>query len=224
MRFGSIAYLNLLPFWIFVKRLRLPHATKFHFAYKRGVPSKINRDFVARRIDAAFISSAVSRKARCTDAGIVAKDKVYSVLLLPEANSDDPASASSNLLAQILGLQGRVLIGDTALVHYLQGGEAIDLAEAWRQKTGLPFVFARLCYHRHGNTIKKIAKRFTRTPQRIPQYILEKESRKRGIAPKQLRWYLMHIHYEIDHKAKRGLRQFLREAEGPASITLAHYH
>ena len=209
MRFGSIGYLNLLPFWLFVKRLRLPHAIKFRFAYKRDVPSKINRDFLARRIDAAFISSAVSRKARCTDAGIVAKGKVYSVLLLPEVKSDDPASASSNLLAHILGLEGRVLIGDAALVHYLQGGEAVDLAEAWRQKMGLPFVFARLCYHRHGSTVKKMAKRFTRTPPRIPQYILKKEGRKRGITPKQLRWYLDHIHYKMGWREKRGLKQFL---------------
>jgi chorismate dehydratase len=102
-----------------------------------------------------------------------------------------------------------VLIGDDALKHYLKGGKGFDLAEAWYDKTALPFVFARLCYNSHGKTVQKLAKTFSQTKVKIPQYILKKEAKKRGITAKQLTWYLQHIYYEMDYKAKRSLKMFL---------------
>ena len=207
--FGSISYLNLLPFQVYLKRRLRSHAAKASFRYKRNVPSRINRALARKEVHAAFVSSVASTKLHCTDLGIVAHKAVYSVLLLPGTPQKDPASATSNRLAEVLGLEGRVLIGDAALKYYLDGGEGIDMARYWYERTKLPFVFARLCYNRRGATVEKMAKRFARTPTRIPQYILKKESRKRGVTPKQLRWYLQHIHYEMDWKAKRGLKKFL---------------
>jgi len=179
------------------------------FNYNRAVPSTINKALKRRAINAAFISSVESRKCKCTNLGIIAHKKVYSVLLLEGENQTDPASATSNQLARVLGLQGQVLIGDAALKHYLDGGEGLDLAEEWYKKTGLPFVFARLCYNKHGKSIEKLAKHFAKSKVKIPQYILKREAKKRGITPKQLTWYLEHIFYEMDWKAKRGLKLFL---------------
>jgi len=209
MLFGSISYLNLLPFQLFLKRTIRSNAAKMSFRYKRAVPSQINKALKRREVNAAFISSVTSRKCKCTNLGIIAHKKVYSVLLLEGKSQTDPASATSNQLARVLDLEGKVLIGDAALKYYLNGGEGIDLAEAWYEKTGLPFVFARLCYNKHDDSIKKLAKQFSRTKVRIPQYILKKEAKKRGIAPKQLTWYLEHIYYEMDDKAKRSLKLFL---------------
>jgi chorismate dehydratase len=209
MLFGSISYLNLLPFQLFLKRHLRSNAAKMSFRYKRAVPSQINHALKRRSIHAAFISSVESRRAKCTDLGIIAKRRVYSVLLLEGESQRDPASATSNRLAEVLGLNGRVLIGDAALTYYLRGGEGIDMAEAWHEKTGLPFVFARLCYNRNGAYLRKLAKRFASQNTRIPQYILKKEAAKRGITPKELTWYLEHIHYEMDWKAKRSLKKFL---------------
>ncbi len=209
MLFGSISYLNLLPFQVFLKRYLLSNASKMSFNYKRAVPSQINKALKRREVNAAFISSIESKKCKCTDLGIIADKKVYSVLLLPGEDKADPASATSNQLAKVLDLQGKVLIGDAALKYYLDGGEGIDLAEAWYEKTGLPFVFARLCYNKHDDTIKKLAKQFSRTKVRIPQYILKREAKKRGITPKQLTWYLEHIYYKMDDKAKKSLKLFL---------------
>ena len=213
MLFGSISYLNLLPFQVFLKRTLSHNASKMSFAYKRAVPSTINRALKRRAINAAFISSVESKKCQCTNLGIIAHKKVYSVLLLEGANETDPASASSNQLAKVLGLQGKVLIGDAALKHYLDGKEGIDLAEAWYDKTGLPFVFARLCFNKHSKYIQKIARTFSQTKVKIPQYILKKEAKKRGITPKQLTWYLEHIYYEMDDKAKKSLKLFLKKSK-----------
>ncbi len=209
MLFGSISYLNLLPFQVFLKRYISSSAAKMSFNYKRAVPSQINKALKRKEVNAAFISSIESKKCNCTDLGIIADKKVYSVLLLSGDNEIDPASATSNQLAKVLDLQGKVLIGDAALKYYLDGGEGIDLAEAWYEKTGLPFVFARLCYNKHDDAIQKLAKQFSRTKVRIPQYILKREAKKRGITPRQLSWYLEHIYYEMDDKAKRSLKLFL---------------
>ena len=213
MLFGSISYLNLLPFQVFLKRTISNNASKMSFRYKRAVPSQINKALQRREVNAAFISSITSAKCQCTDLGIIADKKVYSVLLLEGENEIDPASATSNQLARILNLQGKVLIGDAALKYYLKGGEGIDLAEAWYEETGLPFVFARLCYNKHGKSIQKLARSFSHTKVKIPQYILKKEAKQRGITPKQLTWYLNHIHYKMDDKAKKSLKLFLKKSK-----------
>lgn len=209
MLFGSISYLNLLPFQVFLKQYLSHNASKMSFNYKRAVPSQINKALKRRSIHAAFISSVESRKCKCTDLGIIAHKKVYSVLLLKGKNQEDPASATSNQLAKVLNLRGQVLIGDIALKHYLDGTDGIDLAEAWYNKTGLPFVFARLCYNKHRKPIEKLAKTFARSNVKIPQYILKREAYKRDITPKQLTWYLKHIYYEMDWKSKKSLKLFL---------------
>ena len=212
MIFGSISYLNLLPFQVYMKR-RSP-STQFAqmLRWKRAVPSAINREFRRGRVHAAFVSSVASRGCRCTELGIVADGPVHSVFVLPGEASDDPASASSNRLAKIMGLEGRVLIGDAALRYRLGGGEGIDLAQAWKERTGLPFVFARLCYNRQGKRIKNLAKSFGSKEWKIPRYILEREAKKRNITPAQLRWYLRHIDYRIGWRGKKSLKLFLKKA------------
>ena len=183
------------------------------FRYKRAVPSRINAFLKRKEVDAGFISSIASQKFKCTQLGIIAYKKVYSVLVLPEEEAKDPASATSNALAKLLHIKGRVLIGDAALKYYFDNQNAIDLAEAWHRKTGLPFVFGRLCYNKHGKAIEKLAKKFARTKMKIPQYILKQEAKKRGITPAQLLWYLEHIYYKMEEKENRSLRLFLKQSK-----------
>ncbi len=214
MVFGSISYLNLLPFQLFLKRHLHSDASKMALRYKRAVPSQINASLKRREINAAFISSIESNRYRCTDLGIIANKAVQSVFVIPGDTAIDPASATSNRLATLLGLQGRVLIGDTALKYKLEGGEGVDLAKAWYEMTGLPFVFARLCHNlKRGEEIERLARTFVKTPVRIPQTTLKREARKRGITPKALLWYLEHIEYRLDYRAKRGLKRFLKKSK-----------
>lgn len=179
--------------------------------YKRGVPSKINRDFAARRIDAAFISSIIARRAHSVNLGIVARKEVLSVLLIPgDTVLPDSASATSNVLAEILGLRGEVVIGDSALRLHLQGSDAIDLAGRWHERYGLPFVFALLCYHNHERAMQSLAKNFLRRKQKIPHYLLHRASEQTGIATKDILNYLEYISFHIDQKARKGLKIFWR--------------
>ena len=175
--------------------------------YKKGVPSKLNREFLARRIDSAFISSIKAKRCRCGKLGIVADGAVMSVFVVQGDRAKDRESETSNALAEVLGLKGEVTIGDKALKRYLQNPDGmIDLALAWKDRTSLPFVFARLCYNKGYD--KQFEKKFLATKVKIPQYILKAEAKKRGITPKQIENYLQCISYEIGYKEKRALKKF----------------
>ncbi len=212
--FGKIEYLNLLPFHVFMKRFTKSSQQSMSMHYKRGVPAKINEKFLSRRVDAAFISSISAKKYRHVNLGIIAKKEVLSVLVVPDVkNEADIESASSNVLAQILDIKGKVLIGDKALKHYLQGKPNIDLAAQWNKKYNLPFVFALLCYHKDQEMYKNIEKLFSKQRVKIPQYLLNSASIRTEISKKDILYYLSHISYDLDHKAKKGLSLFYKSVK-----------
>jgi chorismate dehydratase len=209
--FGKIDYLNLLPFNVFIKRFA--KTTRHHMSinYKKGVPSKINKDFHKRRVDSAFISSVEAKKYTHNNLGIVAKKEVLSVIVLPDSkNIKDSASATSNALAKVLDIKGEVIIGDRALKKNLEGVKHIDLAKIWNDKYQLPFVFALLCFHNNKNLMKQINKEFLKHPQKIPQYILQKASVNSCIEKKDILNYLRYISYKIDKKATTSLKKFYK--------------
>jgi len=206
--FGKIDYLNLLPFYVYMKRTFRHSKELATLNYKKGVPSQINRDYKTRKIDAAFISSIASRSQQCQDIGIIANKKVLSVILIPGNSKIDKESASSNALANILGLNGEVLIGDKALRYALKNSDYIDLAQEWYKRYKLPFVFARLCCHKPNKKFSKTVNRFANTNVKIPTYILHKASLENDISVKEIKSYLKLIKYRINPASKRGLNKF----------------
>ena len=211
MIFGKIQYLNLLPFHVFMKHYTRSSQEKQSMQYYKGVPSSINKKFISRKVDAAFISSISAKKYQNVGLGIIAKKEVLSVLVLPyEKNQKDSASASSNVLADVLGLDGEVLIGDKALKHYLAGKAHIDLAKEWNKQYKLPFVFALLCFHKEKKLYKDIEKKFVKQKVKIPQYLLLNAAKRTGISAKDILNYLEYISYEVDYKAKKGLDLFYK--------------
>ncbi len=212
MIFGKIDYLNLLPFHMFLKRRLKSSSEKSAWRRHGSVPSSVNRAFFGRRVDAAVISSIKSRGLKCTDMGIVADGEVRSVLLLPGTDEKDIESDTSNALAKVMGLKGRVLIGDKALRYYLSSkDEFCDLSLEWKRREALPFVFARLCAHpRYFKRIEKLSEEFLSKPQKVPIYILKKKAMEHGISCKDLKEYLALIYYRIGWRERRSLGRFLR--------------
>jgi len=212
--FGKIDYLNLLPFHVFMKRFLKGSSQKMSINSKKGVPSTINNKFLSRRVDAAFISSIKAKGYQHVNLGIIAKKEVISVLVIPnDKNVSDSESATSNVLAKVLDIQGEVIIGDKALRYYLQNKPYIDLAKEWNKKHNLPFVFALLCYHKDKKTYKTIQKRFLKQKIKIPQYILEEASVRTNVSKSNIIKYLEYISYELTPKAKLGLNKFYKEAK-----------
>ena len=215
MIFAKIDFINLLPFYIFTKKNIRSSQIKQIINYKKSYPSAINKQFQKRKIDAAFISSIKSRKCSCADIGIVAQDAVWSVLALLDSYQEDYQSDTSNVLAKILDIDGKVLIGDKALQYYFSEDqkEFIDLAKLWKQKYQLPFVFARLCFNSNKQYFLELSKKFANTKVSIPQYILNRYSQRSGLSKKQIKNYLEKISYKISYKEKRALKLFFKLAK-----------
>ena len=216
MIFAKIDFINLLPFHVYIKRNIRSNQIKSIIDYHKSYPSKINKKFKKRKVDSAFISSIASRREDSINLGIIAKKDVQSVLLIPGVYEKDFQSETSNALAKVLDLQGKVLIGDKALKYFHESNnkEFIDLAQAWNDKYKLPFVFALLCYNKNGRLLKKLTKNFKKEHIKIPQYILKKYEKRSGISSVQILEYLQKIDYEINIKEKRALKLFLTLTKG----------
>ena len=195
---GHIDYLNLLPFYQFLK--------KKHIKIKKGVPSEINLMFEKKQIDAAFISSVKSKNKKCFNAGIIAKKRVKTVLLCPGIGIDKE-SATSNVLAKKLKLKGKVVIGDKAFKEK----NCIDLANEWYKKYKLPFVFARFCVNKNYKKYETLINEFLSKKQKIPFLTLKKYAKKLEISPKEAKEYLDEIiYYKMGWKEKKALKIFLK--------------
>jgi len=196
-----------------MKRYTKSSQQRMSMHYKRGVPAKINEEFLARRVDAAFISSIKAKKHKHVDLGIIARKEVLSVLVVPNVESQkDAESATSNVLANVLDIKGKVLIGDKALKYYLEGKSHIDLAKEWNKRHNLPFVFALLCYHKDKKLYKNIEKNFSKKNFKIPQYLLNEASQRTQISKEDILMYLKYISYNLDYKAKKGLSLFYKKS------------
>jgi chorismate dehydratase len=209
MIIGQIDYINTLIFKMFIKKLT---DNKIYLAmdYHKGCPRYINNLFSSKKIEASFISSIVSKKSMRLGMGIVAQKEVLSVLVCSGDKSYDNESNTSNILSDILGIKGKVVIGDKALKIYLQDScSCIDLSKAWYDKYNLPFVFAVFCANKNISLYKKLVKRFLRQNIKIPQYILEKYSKKTNISKKDILYYLSKISYQISHKENISLNKFI---------------
>ena len=215
MIFAKIDFINLLPFYTYLKKNLRSTQAKQIINHKKSYPSKINKQFKKRQIDAAIISSIASKRCRCLDMGIVAQNEVLSVLALKGKYEKDYQSDTSNALAKILGIEGKVLIGDKALHYYhnAKDEDIIDMAQLWKDKYGLPFVFARMCFNKEEKFLKKMAKGFLATNVKIPQYILNHYSQRSGISNKQIVHYLTKISYKISYKERKSLKLFLKLAK-----------
>lgn len=212
MIFGKIDFINLLPFNIYIKKNIKSSQLKQIIEYKKSYPSNINKKFIKKNIDVAFISSIKSRNKKSLNLGIIAKDEVLSVLLIPGKGKEDYQSETSNALAKILNLEGEVIIGDKALKHYYSNADNkfIDLAKQWKNQYKLPFVFAVLCINKNEKYLKNITKNFNKKHVKIPQYILNDYATKSNLTKDQISNYLKKIHYKIGIKEKSALKLFFK--------------
>ncbi|RXJ99708.1 hypothetical protein CRU98_06705 [Arcobacter sp. CECT 8986] len=216
MKFAKIDFINLLPVTVYMKKNIKSNQIKAIIEYKKSYPSAINKKFKSRVVESAFISSIASRGEKALDYGIIARKEVKSVLIVPgEKYEKDFQSDTSNALAKVLNLNGKVIIGDKALKFYHENDKDsfIDLAKAWQDKYNLPFVFARLAYNKNEAILKKTMKGFNKRHIKIPQYILEQYERRSGINRKDILEYLKGIDYDINLKEKRALKLFFKLAK-----------
>lgn len=161
--FAAPAYANSVPLAQFIPAISPGSQIVLN------TPAQLLEPLLKGTIDAALIPVAAlfanPTLIPLGEVGICAGSKVRSVLLRCTRPLDqvrtvclDPASRTSNALAQILlekywkrpvqivtdpsDADASVVIGDRALCEAPGAGGDYDLATAWHQMTGLPFVFA----------------------------------------------------------------------------------
>jgi len=169
--------------------------------------------------------------------GIAADGPVKSVLLkcnVPVAEvktvGRDPASATSNALAELLlamhfdrdvemhdfeALErpdAAVVIGDRALCADPAPAGDIDLAEAWKEMTGLPFVFAVWAVRKdfpEKDAVTTIAhKAFEAGQASVDSMAVRYASELGGSSDFWLDYLTNSIHYELGERELAGLEKF----------------
>ena len=161
--------------------------------------------------------------------GVAADGPVKSVLLkcnvpveLIKTVARDPASATSNALAKILfpkvdmvdggDADAAVVIGDRALCSAPAPAGDIDLAEAWKEMTGLPFVFAVWAVRKDFadlETVTEIAHQAYEAGLQSVEKIAARYAAELGRSPSFWRDYLGRtIHYKLDDRDMAGLARF----------------
>ena len=166
--------------------------------------------------------------------GVAADGPVKSVLLKCNVPVDqiktvarDPASATSNKLTELLlkkhygrdvkmvdgeAADAHVRIGDRALISEPAVAGDIDLAEAWKAMTGLPFVFAVWAVRKDFSEIESVTE-IAHQACRVGLLSLDKIAMRYAnkLGRSQAFWvdYLSHsIHYELSQNDQAGLECF----------------
>jgi cyclic dehypoxanthinyl futalosine synthase len=125
------------------------------------------------------------------------------------------AKAPNEVVESIRGTTGGVIIGDPALEVEGAFPHALDLGQAWNDRTGLPFVFAAWAARRGAFTEALVA-RLRRAAERgvaAREQLAEVYAKARGRdAATYVRYLRDAISHAIDEQAEQGLARFLAEA------------
>ncbi|MHC5031546.1 MAG: menaquinone biosynthetic enzyme MqnA/MqnD family protein [Planctomycetota bacterium] len=226
MRYGTVSYLNARPL---VEGLEpLVSAT----------PAELVGLFERGDVDVALLPVVAGEGAglaRVGSLGVAADGPVDSVLLFLRREVGDvatialdPASRTSQVLAELylrgaLGIHprrvappadGELVIGDAALVRGAGPEPRLDLADAWRRWTGLPFVFA--AWYGEPAAAPALEEAYALGRERIPAYAREADL---GLGAPVLERYLRErIRYRLGAAELDGLRLFLDKARGMALL------
>ena len=226
VRYGAVSYLNAKPLVEGLAPLVLDSPAGLVRRYERG------------EVDVALLPVAAGESAgapRIGSLGIAADGPVDSVFLFlrrplseVETLALDPASRTSSLLAQVLlrarygreiriasnGADAELLIGDRALERGAGDERRIDLAAAWRDWTGLPFVFA--AWYGAPDAEAELEAAFARGRGRLRDYAAGASL---ALGAEALEEYLSErIRFRLGERELAGLERFLEEARGLALL------
>lgn len=228
VRIASVPYLNAAP---------LVHGLP---DIRSAVPSELARWLDSGECDLAVLSIGAALERPdwrvLPDLGVAADGAVRTVLVLHPGPLDkirrlrlDPASRTSNILAQIVvgeasgaapeiadDAPARVVIGDPAFAHD-PDREGTDLALAWRRLTGLPMVFAgwiagaRLS--RDAVLLRETRSALLEAWRANMANLTEIVESQTVVSPETARAYFQeNIHYPLDERFHAGADLFARKA------------
>lgn len=224
MKIGVVDYLNALPFSL-PYRLGYLHSDR-SFTY--AIPTELNRQLKEGLLDAALTSSATTLPF-LSAYGISAHKEVLSVNLYLSGSLDGrigitSESATSVELLKILcrfhwkveptfldlsssNLDGFLLIGDAALQCFSEY-KRIDLATAWYEMTGLPFVFALISIRQGIDYQGEEFEKALIWSESHHEELLLFASERSGFPTSLLKKYYQVCRYRLGDKEREGLKLF----------------
>jgi chorismate dehydratase len=240
LRFVSSPYSNQLPLAHFIPSIA-PHAR----LETTEQPSTVLALLDSGAADAVLlpVAALASRPDLVVidGLGVCALQKVRSVLLkcrvpLRDVRTveEDPASLSSNTLTRVLfqnlwrtplhlvkagalpETDAKVMIGDHALCAPTAASGDIDLAAAWHELTGLPFVFAVWVHrlgHPHAEALADIAHASKRKGVAELPMLARLMSQRLGLDEAESLDYLTTcIYFDVGKPEQEAIKRFLRMA------------
>jgi len=177
---------------------------------------------LSRRPLAEVASVAVDENSRTSVA-------LLRLLLTARGLAPSFVPAAPRLDQMLAAHDAALVIGDPALRIDPTRVHALDLAAAWRELTGLPFVFAvwAVVPHADRETVARVLEASYAAGRRDLERIIAEAARAADLPPAVLRdYYTRHLRYELGPDELAGLAEFLRRAAAaglcpaPADATL----
>src|SRR5436190_7566566 len=232
IRLGRISYANMAPVFFRVG---------IEYEEITGVPTELNRRLIAGELDTAPISSieyarhadtlrllprlCVSSEGAVDSIQLVSKlplDSVRTVAVTPE-------SATSVVLTKVLlpdaqhvplgeDAEAKLLIGDAALRSAFEDPTPhYDLGRLWRERTGLPMVFAVFAAPEPvaGGLaeLEDALVESLRAARAEPERLAHEASERYGYPPGFLARYFEKLRYRFGPRERAGLITFLELAQ-----------
>ncbi len=239
MRLGSISYINVLPVTLGLER----NQVGFDGELVRAEPSALNAMTRAGQLDATAVSSIeylscwqlyrVVQGVGLSAPAAVQSVKLFSIVpidqLAGRTVAVTKASATSRTLLQVLvpGLKvidleqpprfsqkqpAVLLIGDQALTAPPAPYE-LDLGQAWKDKTGLPMVFAVwLCKRTLEEGPEKYLERSREWGAQHWDQVIEESMRRTGLDAATLESYFGGMRYHLGETELKSLNLFYKLA------------
>ncbi len=124
-------------------------------------------------------------------------------------------STPREAIASISGSRGALVIGDPALEIEGRYPHVLDLGRAWREHSGLPFVFAAWCGRAGALTLdeERLLEEARRAGLERRDALADAHAARSGLPAASLRDYLRDsISYDLGDDERRGLERFYDEA------------
>ncbi len=237
IRLGRLAYANVAPFF---------HRLEAETQQVEGVPTALNRLLLDGSVDVTAISSIeyarhAERLVLLPRICIASDGPVGSVQLGSQLPVEEirtiavtPESATSVVLTNVLfpearcvpfdeAADARLEIGDAALRSALDDpGSHHDLGRLWRERTGLPMVFALwACADPPPPGVDELEAELLASLARAearPEELVQEASERYGFPPDVLRRYYGQLRYRLGEREQLGLRAFFEHAHGAGEL------
>jgi cyclic dehypoxanthinyl futalosine synthase len=121
----------------------------------------------------------------------------------------------ARVIERVGGTRGGLIIGDPALAIEGRFAHVLDLGAAWRQWSGLPFVFAAWCGRQGAVSAEDEARLLAARDRGLiaRDRLADEHAARTDLAAASLRAYLKDaLHYALGDEERRGLERFFAEA------------